>query len=69
MYPILVWYINKMATHGGGGGVGKLAAMIEAAKLVPSSNPQNLDIFFLANLANFHVAIILANLYMYKPNI
>ncbi len=38
-------------------------------KLVPGSNPQNLDTFFLANLANFHVATILANLYIYKPNI
>ncbi len=38
-------------------------------KLVPGSNPQNLDNFFLANLANFHVATILANLYIYKPNI
>ncbi len=31
MYPILVWYINKMATDGGGEGVVGLAATIEAA--------------------------------------
>jgi hypothetical protein len=30
------------------------------AILVPGSNPQNLDTFVLANLANFHVAAILA---------
>ncbi len=35
-------------------------------KLVPGSNPQNLDTIFLANLANFYVATILANLYIYK---
>ncbi len=35
-------------------------------KLVPGSNPLNLVTIFLANLANFHVATILANLYIYK---
>jgi hypothetical protein len=29
MYPILVWYVKKMATDGGGGGVGGVTAMIE----------------------------------------
>ncbi len=53
----------------GGGVVGGLTATIATAKLVPGSNPQNLDTIFLANLAHFHVATILANLYMYKPNI
>jgi len=37
MYPILVWYINKMATDGGGGVVdGRWqTAMIASAILVP----------------------------------
>jgi hypothetical protein len=45
MYPILVWYINKMATDQGGGVVGELTAMI-ATEIVPGSNPQHLDIFY-----------------------
>jgi hypothetical protein len=60
MYPILVWYIKKMATDGGGGRVGGVTATIANAILVPGSNPQNLDTYFLANLATFYVASILA---------
>ncbi len=61
MYPILVWYINKLATDGGVGVVGGVTVTIVSATLVPGSNPQNLDtIFFLAKLANFHFATILA---------
>ena len=37
--------------------------------LVPGSNPQNLDTICLANLANFHVAAILAISIYLKPNI
>jgi hypothetical protein len=59
MYPILVWYIKKIATDGGGGAVDELTAMIASAILVPGSNPHQ-DTTFLANLANFHVAAILA---------
>jgi hypothetical protein len=69
MYPILFWYIKKMATDRGGGGVGGVTAMIANAILVPGSNPQNLDTFFLANLANFHVAAILAISTYIKPNL
>jgi len=57
--PCLVY--KKLATDGGGGVVGRVIATIASAILVPGSNPQNLDtIFFLANIANFHVATILA---------
>ena len=54
-------YIKKMATDCGGGGAGGLTATIATAKigpefeflqkLVPGSNPQKVDTFFLANLA------------------
>jgi hypothetical protein len=69
MYPILVWYINKMATDRGGGGVGGLTATIATANWSRVQIPKTWIHFFLANLANFHVATISANLYMYKPNI
>ena len=49
-----------MANDGGGGMVGEVTATIASTILVPGSNPQNLDTFFLANFANFHVAAILA---------
>jgi hypothetical protein len=42
--PCLVY--KKMATDGGGGVVSGLTATIATAKLVPSSNPQNLDTIF-----------------------
>jgi len=42
--PCLVY--KKMATDGGGGGVGGVTATIANAILVPGSNPQNLDTFF-----------------------
>ena len=45
-----------------------LTAMIASAILVPGSNP-HLDTIFLANLANFHVAAILAISAYIKPNI
>jgi hypothetical protein len=54
-------YIKKMATDGRGGGAGGLTETIATAKigpgfkflqkLVPGSNPQKVDVFFLANLA------------------
>ncbi len=54
-------YIKKMATDRGGGGAGGVTATIATAKigprfeflqkLVPVSNPQKVDTFFLANLA------------------
>ena len=68
MYPILVWY-KKMATDGGGGGAGGVTTTIVNAILVPGSNPQNLDTIFLAKLANFHVAAILAISTYIKSNI
>ncbi len=37
---------------------GVTATIASAMLLVLGSNPQNLDTFFLANLANFHVAAI-----------
>jgi len=40
--------------------VGGVTVMIVSAILVPGSIPPNLDTFFLDNLANFHVAAILA---------
>ncbi len=58
-----------MATGGGGGMVGGVNATIASAILVPGSNPQNLDTIVLANLANFHVATILALSTYLKPNI
>jgi hypothetical protein len=45
MYPILVWYIKKLATGGGGGVMGEVIVAIANATLVPGSNPQNLDKF------------------------
>ncbi len=66
MYPILVWYINKMATHRGGGVVGEVTATIATANWSRVQIPKTWIQIFLANLANFHVATILANLYMYK---
>jgi len=59
MYPILVWYINKMATDGGGGVLDGVTAIFASALLISGSNP-HLDTFFLANLTNFHVVAILA---------
>ena len=56
--PCLVY--KKMATDGGEGVVGGVTATIVSAILIPGSNPQNLDTLFLAILANFHVASILA---------
>ena len=54
-------YIKKMATDGGGWEVGGMTATIATTKigpgfeflqkLVPGSNPQKVDTFFLANLA------------------
>ncbi len=54
-------YIKKMATDRGGGEAGGMTATIATAKigpgseflqrLVPGSNPQKVDNFFLANLA------------------
>ncbi len=50
--------------------MGGVTATIPNAILVPGSNPQNLDTFFLANLANFYVAANLAAISTYiKPNI
>ena len=59
MYPILIWYINKMATDRGGEGGGWSDCDNCVLILVPGSNP-HLDTNVLANLANFHVAAILA---------
>jgi hypothetical protein len=61
--PCLVY---KMATHGGGGVVGGVTATIATADWSRVQIPKTWIHFFLANLANFHVATILANLYMYK---
>ncbi len=69
MYPILVQYIKKMATEGGSGVVGGSTATIANANWSRVRIPKTWIHFFLANLANFHVATILANLYIYKPNI
>jgi hypothetical protein len=69
MYPILVWYINKMATDGGGRGVGGVTAMIVTANWSRDQIPKTWIQFFLANLANFHVATILAISTYIKPNI
>jgi hypothetical protein len=66
MYPILVWYINKMATREGGGMVGGVMATNATANWSRVQIPKTWIQFFLANLANFHVATILANLYIYK---
>ncbi len=58
-----------MATDRGGGVVGGLTATIATANLSRVRIPKTWIQFFLANLANFHVATILANLFIYKPNI
>jgi hypothetical protein len=58
-----------MASDEGGGGVGGVTVTIPNAILVTGSNPQNLDTFFLANLANFYVAANLAISTYIKPNI
>ncbi len=60
MYPILVWYIKNSLCDERGWVVGGVTVMIVSAILVPGSIPPNLDTFFLDNLANFHVAAILA---------
>ena len=49
--------------------MGGVTATIANTILVPGSNPQNLDTIVLANLANFHVAAILAISTYIKPNI
>jgi hypothetical protein len=53
MYPILVWYINKMATDGGGEGVGGVTALIATANWSRVQIPKTWIQFFVANLANF----------------
>jgi hypothetical protein len=58
-----------MATHRGGGAVCGVTATIATANWSRVQIPKTWIQFFLANLANFHVSTILANLYMYKPNI
>jgi hypothetical protein len=58
-----------MATDRGGGVVGALTATIATANWSRVRIPKTWIHIFLANLANFHVATILANLYIYKPNI
>ncbi len=58
-----------MATDGGGGAVGGLTATIATTNWSRVRILKTWIQFFLANLANFHVATILANLYIYKPNI
>ncbi len=58
-----------MATDGGGGLVGGLTATIVTANWSQVRIPKTWIRFVLANLANFHVATILANLCIYKPNI
>ncbi len=65
----LVWYINKMATIGGGGVVCEVTAMIATGNWSWVQIPITLIQFFLANLANFHVAAILAISTYIKPNI
>jgi hypothetical protein len=65
--PCLVY--KKTATDGGGGVVGRLTAKIATKNWSRVQIPKTWIHFFLANLANFHVATILANLYIYKPNI
>ncbi len=65
--PCLVY--KKMATEGSGGEVGGMTATIATANWSRDRIPKTCIQFFFANLANFHVATILANLYIYKPNI
>jgi hypothetical protein len=55
-----------MATHGGGGVVDEVTATNATANWSRVHIPTTWIQFFLANLANFHVATILANLYIYK---
>ena len=72
LYPPMTYYFINMNSYVSdpclvykklpltiGGVVDGLTAMIASAILVPGSNP-HLDTTFLANLANFHVAAILA---------
>ena len=68
MYPILVWYINKMATDKVVGGWVDRPQWLRI-QISPGFKSPKPGYIFLANLANFHVATILANLYIYKPNI
>ncbi len=56
---------KKIATDRGDGGVGGVTAMIES-DIGPWFKSPNLDTFFLANLANFHVCCYFSNLYIYK---
>ena len=65
--PCLVYKQNGHCKWWWGGG--EVTRMIVSMILVPGSNPQNLDTIFLANLANFHVATILAISTYLKPNI
>ncbi len=58
-----------MATDGGGGVVFGLTATIATINWSRVQIPKTWIQLFFANLANFHVATILANLYIYKPNI
>ncbi len=58
-----------MATEVGGGVGGGLTATIVTANWSRVEIPKTWIQFFLANLATFCVATILANLYIYKPNI
>ncbi len=55
-----------MATREGGGMVGGVMATNATANWSRVQIPKTWIQFFLANLANFHVATILANLYIYK---
>ena len=58
-----------MATDGGVGGVGEMTATIATANWSRVQIPKTWIQFFLANLANFHVATILAISTYKKPNI
>ncbi len=58
-----------MATNGGGGVVGRVTATIATANWSWVQIPKTRTQLFLANLANFHVATILAISTYIKPNI
>ncbi len=58
-----------MATDGGGAVVGGVTAMIATANWSQVHIPKTWIHFFLVNLANFHVATILAISTYIKPNI
>jgi hypothetical protein len=62
--PCLVYKQNGHSQ--GGRVVGGVTATIATANWSRVQNPKTWIHFFLANLANFHVATILANLYIYK---